>query len=91
MPKSEAANGKDGSDYPNENEAPPECSTTSASPTASSAKKSGFQLYLDSVRESLAEDHPELDDADLVKKAILLFKSLPLAERTVRMQGAVKT
>ncbi|KAG0414076.1 hypothetical protein HPB47_008776, partial [Ixodes persulcatus] len=48
------------------------------------AKKSGFQLYLDSVRDELAEEFPELDESDLAKKAMADFRALPPKERTVR-------
>ncbi|XP_064484328.1 WD repeat and HMG-box DNA-binding protein 1-like [Ornithodoros turicata] len=45
-------------------------------------KRSGFQLYLDSVMEELESEHPELEKDEWVKMAIKDFKALPADERT---------
>ncbi|XP_029847508.2 WD repeat and HMG-box DNA-binding protein 1 [Ixodes scapularis] len=78
--KSETTDSKDEVETPK----PQENGThSSQSLTANqAAKKSGFQLYLDSVRDELTEEFPELDDSDLAKKAMADFRALPPKERT---------
>lgn len=78
--KSETTDSKDEVETtkPQENGAHSSQNSTTNQP----AKKSGFQLYLDSVRDELAEEFPELDESDLAKKAMADFRALPPKERT---------
>ncbi|CAN8009078.1 unnamed protein product [Ixodes pacificus] len=78
--KSETADSKDEVETPKPQENGAHSSQNLT--TNQATKKSGFQLYLDSVRDELAEEFPELDESDLAKKAVADFRALPPKERT---------
>lgn len=49
----------------------------------SKANKSGVQLYLESVRDVLLEEEPNLAEDQLVSRAVTRFRALPVEERAV--------
>ncbi|XP_077569756.1 WD repeat and HMG-box DNA-binding protein 1 [Stigmatopora nigra] len=58
---------------------------TAPSPTDNSETKSrpktGFQLWLEENRKNIIADHPGLEETDIIKEAMGLFRNLPAEDR----------
>lgn len=46
--------------------------------------KTGFQLWLEENRKSITVDHPDLQETDIIKEAMVRFRTLSAEERLVR-------
>uniref|UniRef100_A0A7N8XMS3 WD repeat and HMG-box DNA-binding protein 1 n=1 Tax=Mastacembelus armatus TaxID=205130 RepID=A0A7N8XMS3_9TELE len=61
-----------------------------ADSTENKRPKTGFQLWLEESRKSIAADHPDLEETDVIKEAMGRFRTLSAEERltwTERAKG----
>uniref|UniRef100_A0A7N9ANP4 WD repeat and HMG-box DNA-binding protein 1 n=1 Tax=Mastacembelus armatus TaxID=205130 RepID=A0A7N9ANP4_9TELE len=58
-----------------------------ADSTENKRPKTGFQLWLEESRKSIAADHPDLEETDVIKEAMGRFRTLSAEERLERGVG----
>uniref|UniRef100_A0A7N8WLY1 WD repeat and HMG-box DNA-binding protein 1 n=1 Tax=Mastacembelus armatus TaxID=205130 RepID=A0A7N8WLY1_9TELE len=54
-----------------------------ADSTENKRPKTGFQLWLEESRKSIAADHPDLEETDVIKEAMGRFRTLSAEERLI--------